>query len=131
MVVHRYYIGRTTVSHRYQYGTLLRPPESRQSIAGHYQCSTDINKAIPEYCHCSSIARSSSASAEIFKHVQKFLPSPAIANFVDDVLPMYYRSYRCDTVARLYQYRSPKIDKFVLRYCSGEPNRLGVTALLE
>ena len=48
-----------------------------------------------------------------------------------DVLPMCYRAYRCDTVARPYQlYRSPKIDKFVLRYCSGEPDRLGVTGPL-
>ena len=44
---------------------------------------------------------------------------------------MCYRSYRCDTVARPYQYRSPKINKFVLRYCSCEPDRLGVTALYQ
>ena len=43
---------------------------------------------------------------------------------------MCYRAYRCDTVARPYQYRSPKINKFVLRYCSGEPDRLGVTGPL-
>ena len=84
----------------YQYGTLLRPPESHRSITGRYRGSTDINEAIPEYCRCSSVARSGIASAEIFKHVQKFLPSPAVANFVADVLPMCYRSYRCDTVAR-------------------------------
>ena len=60
-----------------------------------YRCSTDVNEAIPEYFRCSSVARSGSASAENFKHVQKFLPSPAVANFVADVLPM---CCRCATV---------------------------------
>ena len=72
--------------------TILRPPESRRSIPERYRCSTDINEAIPEYCRCSSVARSGSALAENFKHVQKCLSSPAVANFVADVLPM---SYRC------------------------------------
>ena len=56
--------------------------------------------------------------------------SPMFCRCPADVLPMCYRAYRCDTVARPYQYRSPKIDKFVLRYCSGEPDRLGVTGPL-
>ena len=94
MVVVRYHIaknGSTSLVHRQDYGITsvpvrytLRPPESRRSITGRYRCSTDINEAIPEYCRCSPVARSGSASADNFKHVQKFIPSLAVA----DVLTM-------------------------------------------
>ena len=94
-LVHRQDYGITSVPVRYTIEATGEPPIHYGALPVLYLSSTDINEAIPEYCRCSSVARSGSASAEIFKHVQKFLPSPAVANFVADVLTM---SCRCTTV---------------------------------
>ena len=132
-LVHRLDYGITSVPVRYTIEATGEPPIHSGALPVLYRCSTDINEAIPEYCRCSSFARSGSASAENFKHIFRRLPllilSPMFCRCPADVLPMCYYSYRCDTVARPYQYRSPKIYKFVLRYCSSEPDQLGVTLL--
>ena len=91
-LVHRQGYGITSVPVRYTIEATGEPQIHSRALPVLYRCSTDVNEAIPEYCRCSSVARSGSASAENFKHVQTFLPSPAVANFVADVLPM---SCRC------------------------------------
>ena len=113
MVVVRHHIaknGSTSLVHRQDYGIISVSVQytieaADPSIMERYRCSTDINKAIPEYCHCSSVARSGSASAETFKHVQKLycrLPLlillPMFCRCPADVLPFLPMWYRCAAV---------------------------------
>jgi hypothetical protein len=73
----RYHFGGASVNTsavlRYHIGTSTVHIEATGELPihyGRYRSSTAINEAIPEYCRCSPIARSGSATADMFKHVK-------------------------------------------------------------
>ena len=66
------------------------------------RCITDINEAMPEYCHCCLFRQ---GKMNIFEHVQKLIPSSIFPYFIIDVLTVVTINCRpnlCNIVALSY-----------------------------